>query len=372
MNYNPYAAPQAGPPPMMGAPPGGPPQGGAQPWDVGEILSSAFDGFKRTWGVLIGTIVIYAVIAMIPGLILGGLQGAGVIDQDSAQIANGIVQLIGLIIGAFFQTGLIRVFVTAARGGQPNIGDLFSGGGKMFHILATQILMGLAILLGFILLIVPGIILALGLAYSNYFVADANLGPIDAMKASWAATNGSKGKLFLFGFVAIFIMIGGIIACCIGVLPAAALLALAQAMIYVRISGRGTTSGGFDPNAGGGGFAPQGGPGMGGGYGGPPAGGGYGGPPQGGGYGGPPQGGGGYGPPGGGGGGGYGGPPQGGGGGGYGGPPQGGGGMPPGGGAPGGGGGYGGPPGYGPPGGGGGAPPGGGGGYGGGGGPPGY
>jgi hypothetical protein len=366
VNYNPYAAPQAGPP-MMGAPPGGPPQGGAQPWDVGEILSSAFEGFKRTWGVLIGTIVIYGVIAMIPGLILGGLQGAGVIDQDSAQVANGVVQLIGLIIGAFFQTGLIRVFVAAARGGQPNIGDLFSGGGKMFHILATQFLMGFAILLGFICFIIPGFILELGLAYSNYFVADANLGPIEAMKASWAATNGSKGKLFLFGFVAFFIFIGGMIACCIGILPAAAIVALAQAMIYVRISGRGNTSGGFDPNAGGGGggFAPQ--PGMGGGYGGPP-GGGYGGPPAGGGYGGPPQGGapggGGYGPPGGGGGapgGGYGGPPQG-----------GGGGMPPGGGGGAPGGGYGGPPGYGPPGGGGGAPPGGGGGYGGGGGPPGY
>lgn len=88
---------------MMGAPPGGPPQGGAQPWDVGEILSTAFEGFKRTWGVLIGTVVIYGVIAAIPGIILGGLQGAGVIDQDSAQVANGVVQLIGLLIGAFFR-----------------------------------------------------------------------------------------------------------------------------------------------------------------------------------------------------------------------------------------------------------------------------
>jgi hypothetical protein len=339
---------------MMGAPPGGPPQGGAQPWDVGEILSSAFEGFKRTWGVLIGTILIYGTIAAIPGMILGGLQGAGVIDQDSAQVASGIVQLIGFVIAAFFQTGLIRVFVAAARGGQPNIGDLFSGGGKILYILATQILMFIAIMLGFICLIIPGFILSFGLAFSNYFVADADLGPIEAMKASWAAMNGSKGKLFLFGFVAFFIYVGGMIACCIGIIPAAAIVALAQAMIYVRISGRGNTSGGFDPSAGGGGFAPQ--PGMGGGYGGPPQGGGYGGPPQGG-----APGGGGYGPPGGGGGGGYGGPPQG-----------GGGGMPPGGGGGAPGGGYGGPPGYGPPGGGGGAPPGGGGGYGGGGGPPGY
>jgi hypothetical protein len=342
---------------MMGVPPGGAPQGSAQPWDIGEILSLAFEGFKRTWGVLIGAFVVDAILTQIPGGISNGIVASGAIDQGSAAqvIIQLVLTLVGLAVGAFMASGLLKIYITAARGGQPNFGDLFSGGSKMFSILAVQILMGLAILLGLILLVVPGIILALGLSYSTYFVADADMGPIDAMKASWAATTGSKAKLFLFGFVAFFIAMGGVLACCVGVFPAVAITALAQAMIYVRISGRGQTSGGFDPSAGGpgGGFAPQGG------YGGPPAGGGYGGPPAGGGYGGPPQGGGYGGPPA---GGGYGGPPQGGGG--YG-PPGGGGGMP-----PGGGGGYGGPPGYGPPGGGGGAPPGGG--YGGGGGPPGY
>ncbi len=348
---------------MMGVPPGGPPQGGAQPWDIGEILSLAFEGFKRTWGVLIGAFFVDAILAGIPGQIPQILTQTGAVDPGSAaaSILALVLGLVGLAIGAFMASGLLKIYITAARGGQPNFGDLFSGGSKMFSILAVQILMGFAILLGLLLLIVPGIILALGLSYATYFVADADMGPIDALKASWAATTGSKGKLFLFGIVAFFIAMLGLVACCVGVFAAVAITALAQAMIYVRISGRGQTSGGFDPSAGGpgGGFAP---PGMGG-YGGPPAGGGYGGPPQGGGggYGGPPQGGGGYG-----------GPPQGGGGygppgagGGYGGPQGGGGGMP-----PGGGGGYGGPPGYGPPGGGGGAPPGGG--YGGGGGPPGY
>jgi len=376
VNYNPYAAPQAGPPPMMGAPMGGPPQGGAQPWDIGEILSLAWEGFKRCWGVLIGAIFVDALLAGIPGQISGGLVGAGVVDAGSAPaiILQTVLTLVGLAVGAFLATGLIRIFTTVARGGQPNFGDLFSGGSRMFSILGAQFLMGIAILLGLILLVVPGIILAIGLSFSSYFVADAGMGPIDALKASWAATTGSKGKLFLFGIVGFFIVLLGMLACCIGVFASAAVYSLAQAMIYVRLSGRGTTVGGFDPSGGmGGGYPPQGGYGAppGGGYGGPPAGGGYGGgapPAGGGGYGGPPAGGGYGGPPA---GGGYGGPPAGGGG--YGGPQGGGGGMPGGGGGgygpPGGGGGYG-PPGGG--GGGGGMPPAGGGGGGGYGGPPGY
>ncbi|MEO8874571.1 MAG: hypothetical protein ABI461_03205, partial [Polyangiaceae bacterium] len=252
MNYNPYAAPQAGPPPMMGVPQGGPPQGGAQPWDIGEILSLAFEGFKRSWGVIIGAILVDAILSAIPGQISNVLVQSGVVDAGSAPaiILQLVLTIVGVVIGAFFATGMIKIGTTIARGGQPNFGDLFSGGNRMFAILATQILMGLAILLGLLLLIVPGIIVSLGLVFSTYFVADAGMGPIDAMKASWAAMNGSKGKFFLFGIVSLFVVLLGMIACCIGVFAAAGVLAIAQAMIYVRISGRGTTAGGFDPNAG--------------------------------------------------------------------------------------------------------------------------
>ncbi|MGH7327666.1 MAG: hypothetical protein ACREJX_04890, partial [Polyangiaceae bacterium] len=300
MNYNPYAAPQAAPP-MMGAPP--PQQGGAQPWDIGEVISLAFDQFKRCWGVLVGAFIVYVIIAAIPGGIVGGLQGAGVIDADSAPIANGVIQILSLFMSAFFQTGLIRLALSAARGQEPNFGDLFSGGGRFLAMLGGLLLIYIAFFFSLLLLVIPAFIVMPGLALTTYFIADSNMGPISAMQASWNAMNGSKMKLFLFGLVAFLIAIVGLIACCIGIIPAGIVLQIAMAIIYVRLSGRGTTPSGFDPNAGmGGGFGAPPGGGMGGGYGGPPQGG-YGGPPQGGapggGYGGPPQGGGGYGPPGG-------------------------------------------------------------------------
>lgn len=336
MNYNPYAAPQAGPP--MGAPQGGPPQGGAQPWEVGEIVSLAWQGFQRSWGLLVAVVFVAGLLAGIPGQIGGGIVATGAVDPGSgpAYAIQGVSTLIGVIVGAFLLGGQIKIFTTVARGGQPTFGDLFSGGNRMLPLLAAQFLQLLIFAVTIWFLIVPAVLIGIGLSLTSYFIADAGLGPIEAMKASWNATKGSWLNIFLFFLLSILIGLLGVLACCVGVFASTAVISLAQAMIYVRLSGRGTTSGGFDPYAGGGGgFAPQGG------YGGPPAGGGY--PPQGGGYGpsggGYPPPGGGYGPPG----GGYGGPPQG-----------GGGGMPPAGG------GYGGPPGYGPPGGGGGqgGPPG--------------
>jgi hypothetical protein len=126
------------------------------------------------------------------------------------------------------------------------------------------------------------------------------------MKASWAATSGQKGKLFLFGLVGVLLIIGGYLACCVGLFVAFPVMMVSMATIYLRLSGQWGGGGmAYGPPGGygaPGGYAPPGGYGAppAGGFGAPP-GGGYGPPPGGGGgYGPPPGGGGGYGPPGGG------------------------------------------------------------------------
>jgi hypothetical protein len=218
--------------------------------------------------------------------------------------------LVALTMDAFAYVGLYRIALAAARGHRAEFGLLFSGSDRFLAMLGTIGLLFVILAFGFTLLIVPGILLALGLFLSAMFVVDQNLGPVDALKASWAATAGHKIHLFLFGLVAFGISLGGYMACFVGILAVIPLLSVAHAIIYLRLSGHGGGAqesfagqayfprplGGFGP---GGGYEPQGGGGFGGspeGYGGAP-GGGQGGPPPGaGGYG--PPGGGGYGPPG--------------------------------------------------------------------------
>ncbi len=335
--YNPYAAPQAMPPMPPGAPQAG---GGApQPWDIGEVFGLAWEGFKRCWGVLVGSYFLTAIIAGIPGQAPAVLVATQAVDQGSSEYwaVYSVCTFIGLIIQSFFQPGLIRIWLAVARGQQPEFGALFGGGSKFLPTFAVLMLTIFAILIGYVFLIVPGVILGLGLMFSQFFVVDADLGPIDAMKASWEATNGHKGKLFLFSLLGGIIVCLGLLACCIGIYATLPIFWIAMAIVYIRLSGRGTTSSGYDMSGGGygggyGGVPPGYGAPPAGGFGAPPAGGGYGGPPPqggGGGYGGPhgggyggPQGGGYGGPPPQGGGGGYGGPPPQGGGGGYGGPQQ--------------------------------------------------
>lgn len=280
MNYNPYAAPQAQPP-MPGAPV---PGGGAQPWEVGEVLGIAWDGFKPNWATLVFTFLLGGFIASVPRMIPGLLVGAQVISQqdDSYWPIFGACTLVGILIQAFFQVGLTKIWLDVARGATPSFGDMFAGGSRYVPMLGAMLLQALAIMIGYVMLIVPGVILALGLSLTQFYVVDRNMGPIDAMKASWEATKGQKGKIFVFGLAACLVMLGGMLACCIGTYVAFPVVWVAAAVMYLRMSGQASASSG------------------GGGYGGPPApyggGGAYGpsagyGPPPGGGYGPPPPGG---------------------------------------------------------------------------------
>ena len=60
---------------------------------------------------------------------------------------------------------------------------MFSGAGRFLPLLGVLFLTLLAVMLGYALLIVPGIILALGLSFAQFYVVDQKMGPIDALKA---------------------------------------------------------------------------------------------------------------------------------------------------------------------------------------------
>jgi uncharacterized membrane protein len=312
MNYNPYAPPQAGPPPH---PPQAQGAGMPQPWEIGEVISAAFEAFKANWVVLVFAHLLGALLAAVPSLLPLILVLSGAIDVDSGAYRGiyGACMIVTFTLDVFLYIGLWRISLAAARGERPEFALLFSGGNRFLAMFGTFLLLMLVVGLGWVFLVVPGVILGLGLYMSTLFVVDQNMGPIDAMKASWSATLGHKPRLFVFALLGVGMMIAGYIACLVGVFVVIPILSVASAIIYLRLSGRGAPAPMYGLPApgfsGGGGYPGQPyAPGYGpqGGYGGPPGGGGgYGGPPGGappGGYG-PPggfnPGGGGYGPPGG-------------------------------------------------------------------------
>jgi len=73
--------------------------------------------------------------------------------------------------------------------------------------------MTIIIILGFILLIIPGVVLICGLSQTFLIIADdeTNISGIDAMKKSWEMMDGYKLKFFLLNLIHMGMVILGIL-----------------------------------------------------------------------------------------------------------------------------------------------------------------
>ncbi|MGA2449273.1 MAG: hypothetical protein ABTD50_11385 [Polyangiaceae bacterium] len=237
MNHDPYAAPDM--PPTEGRQ--GPAEGEPQPWEIGEVMSLAWERFQAHWPVLAFTYLPMNGVLFALGHVGDILVWRHVVRANSPpSMAIDLASVLAaLVAGAFFQVGFLRIVLDVARDQPVRFWTLFSGGSQMWTMLASNVLVGLATFAGVLLLIVPGIIIALGMALAPYYVVDAGLGPVQAMKASWAATDGHRGDILVLFLTGIGLTLLGLLMLVLGLAATGPTFALAQAIVFTRMSGRG-------------------------------------------------------------------------------------------------------------------------------------
>jgi hypothetical protein len=223
-------------------------------WDISQVLSGAWNVFTRNWAPLCVGILLVGLLVAVPVMVLyfvamfaaiAGSEAAAGGDPDAAGAAVGLA-LVGTMFGMMvvifllspiFTGRLIRMGITAVRGGTPAIGDIFKGEMRYGSMLALMLLQSMAIGLGYMLFIVPGVILAIGTYFASFLVIDQRMGAVDAMKASWQLTNGRKGAVF--GVMMVFALVSagcGFIPF-VGHFVGYSLMLLGIAIVYLRLMG---------------------------------------------------------------------------------------------------------------------------------------
>lgn len=119
-----------------------------------------------------------------------------------------ISQLIFSLVGLFLTVGFFKIATEIVDNKNTNWTDLFKNGRFLITYFITHIIFALIVLVGLILIIVPGIMWAVQFSFYPLFVIDRNLGPIDALKASSMITRGYKWQLA--GFYILVIIGNGI------------------------------------------------------------------------------------------------------------------------------------------------------------------
>lgn len=208
---------------------------GSQPIDIGECISRAFELTKRHFWFLLGVGAIYMVASIVMGVVLevagmpfevNRMETEG-FNAPPMSVAAGIaVNLVNQLFGIYIGLGLTRIGLNLVSGQNVAIGMLFGEGGKLLNSAVATFLYAVMVALGTLLLIVPGIYLALRFSQYQAAIVDKNLGAIEALKYSARLTQGNKLNLFLLWFVCAGLVLAGIVALLVG-------LAFALPMVYL-------------------------------------------------------------------------------------------------------------------------------------------
>jgi uncharacterized membrane protein len=203
---------------------------------IGEVLGKGWEGFKANAAILIAALM---VAGCIMSAILIPLQIVMRVAQGNLEVVMVVLLLqfiVQVTLGAFFNLGFITLYLKVARGQTPELKDLFSGKSRIVPAILVSLLCGLGSVIGFTLLIVPGIIFVLMVFFALYFVMDKNMGVMESIRASIDATRGSKMKLFLFGLVGGLLSMAAMIPCGLGFIVVGPWLGVTGAVIYETLT----------------------------------------------------------------------------------------------------------------------------------------
>lgn len=142
-----------------------------------------------------------------------GISRTIAIPQGFGEISCALlIGLLGIFYFFALWLGFHRAYIRYHDTGEIKYRPVFNVRMVISSIIAWTLLLPL-IIGGMILLLVPGIIVILRSFFTQYFIVDKNMGPIEAIKASWALTKGSYNQmigLLLIGMLCGFIPIIGV------------------------------------------------------------------------------------------------------------------------------------------------------------------
>lgn len=193
----------------------------------------ASDAFRVGWEALKKYFLEFLLVTLIVGVVsmIGSL-----LTRGGGFGSSGISFLIAILITGPMSFGASFYYLKAMRGDEFEFGDVFTGFRENYlQVVLASFLYSVLIGIGFLLLIIPGIIIGIRLSFVPYLVMDEKLDAVEAIKTSWEMTKDFSTNIFIFGLMSIGVAIVGLLCLVIGMIPAVMLIQASFAAFYLGV-----------------------------------------------------------------------------------------------------------------------------------------
>ncbi len=194
-----------------------------QPFSISESFQEGWRLTKANLGFLIGFQIILFLLTL---LFSGGHEG----------IRWASWHVLGWILVILVKMGLYNSTLLITAGVKPGFDQLYRNWRMFVSWVVASILFAIMLVIGFILLIVPGCYVLAKYGFFPFFILDKNIGPLEALKQSGKATEGIRWPIFLLFLACLGLNILGALLLVVGLLITIPVTLLAVATVYRKIT----------------------------------------------------------------------------------------------------------------------------------------
>jgi uncharacterized membrane protein len=195
--------------------------------DLGEAFRAGWRGFTANIGPLI-------VVALVVWVVTGAVNW---LSTDT----TGIIRFLASVVSFFLGQLVAIVWIALALAiidGRPISGEsLLPDGSTLISYIIASLIFSVMFVFGLVLLIIPGIIVAVVFGLYGWALVDKGLDAMASLRESSQLTAGHRGQLFLFVLLAIGLNILGLLALIVGVLITSAVTLIDAGHVYRQLDG---------------------------------------------------------------------------------------------------------------------------------------
>ena len=194
--------------------------------DIGVAIKWGWKAFVDNLGMLIVVMLATFIATSIPSFI------TSMIGENGSFLLTIPFQILSFAVNVIVGMVVFRIGLDIYDKGTFKIEEIFRDLHKVGNYLLLSVIMVFGIGLGYLLLIVPGVILSLMWVFGTLLVIDKGLPAIDALRKSKELTDGHKMTLFVNIIILSLLYMAGLLAFFVGIFVTGPVAGLAFIYIY--------------------------------------------------------------------------------------------------------------------------------------------
>ena len=166
-----------------------------------------------------------------------GLQAVGFAVGDSLVLSL-VLNVVGFVVTALVSAGIARTALDITEGKQVE-GAKVLNPPNLPQVLIYGVITGIAVTVGLILCVLPGLAVLLFTAFGVYFLVDKpGVDAVAALTSSFNLVKDNIGPVLLWALTCFGLVLAGALACGVGLLVTLPIVYIGSAFTYKKLTGQ--------------------------------------------------------------------------------------------------------------------------------------